>query len=176
MKQFLLLTFAFLSLASCSPNLVPFSQKMVDNYNWSEEELKRVQFYLSDDIVLYRRVTGGSTQIENGTIKIKDGKKIEEISFKKGTPGVLIFSPKEERLAVAFEDSDDKYLMFGPNPKIGNRYALLAKEWQQSIGKVSYAGEEFNITKNSGFSGLMVDIDKLTTVQKKSKIVKGREL
>lgn len=176
MRALLLLIFAGAFLSSCSPTLVPFSDNMVEEFDWSNQELKQIQFYLSENVVLFRNTSANSSRIENGKIKIKDGRKIEEITFKKGTPGVFIFSPKENRMAVSFESSDEKFLMFGPNPKIGNRYAILAKDWKRHVGTVSYGGEEYSISNGDGLANLLVDIDKIQSTKVRTKVVKGRQV
>ena len=104
-------------MTACSPTLSPYTQRLHEKYEWKETDLKKVQFYLSDDIVLRRRSESGKAEIQGGEIKIIDGNKYEMIRFKAGTPGVLLFMPKENRMAVSFENGgDDKFLMFGPNP------------------------------------------------------------
>ena len=79
MNKLIFLSFIFLGLIACSPTLTPFSQKLYDDQKWSLEELQKIQFYLSDDIVLYRKVASGETTIKNGKIKMVNGEKIEEI-------------------------------------------------------------------------------------------------
>ena len=49
-----LLFIGLLFLSACSPKLSPFSQRLVDQNAWEEEDLKEIQFYLSDDVVLRR--------------------------------------------------------------------------------------------------------------------------
>ena len=164
------------SLASCSPTLRPFTDDVYHELGSSEDRLSKVQFYLSNDIVLYRDFGGQRSSIENGKIKIVDGRKIEEVVFRKGTPGVFVFSPKQERIAISFEEGDGRYLMFGPNDKVGGRFVLLAKEWKKRRGKVTYANEVWNTTDESAYANLLVDLDKArrTTVSKKT--VKGRKI
>ena len=41
---------ALIILSSCAPSLSPYTQKLYDRYEWKEADLKKVQFYLSDDI------------------------------------------------------------------------------------------------------------------------------
>ena len=130
----LILFFALVTLASCS-NLSPFTKSMYDKYQWSENELRRIQFYLSDDIVLKRQLSTGTKEIVNGDIKIINGKKVEVVTIPKGTPGVMEFTPDKKRIAVRFEEGGERYLMFGPNPKFGGKYMLLASEWSRASGK-----------------------------------------
>ena len=55
MKGFLYAAFLLTGLVACSPQLTPFSQDLYDRYRWTDEELKNIQFYLSDDIVLLQK-------------------------------------------------------------------------------------------------------------------------
>jgi len=179
MQYFKVFSFAILSafiISSCSPTLYPFTDNVYDEFGSSKETLSKVQFYLSDDIVLYRDFGGKQTSVENGTIRIIDGRKIEEVIFKKGTPGVFLFSPKQDRVAISFEADDSKYLMFGPNQKVGGRFVLLAKEWKKRKGKVTYAGQTWNTTSESAYSNLLVDLDKARKTKYNKTTVSGRKV
>ncbi len=172
---FFLLSLLLLGMSACSPQLTPFTQRLYEENRWSDEELKQIQFYLSDDIVLRKEVSGGSSEIVSGEIKMVDGKKVEEIVIRKGTPGVFVFSPKTNRFAVSFESEEDKsFLMFGPNPKNGNRYALLASNLQRRRGQVSYEGRKFYTPSESAYASLMVDLKRVRKVSVKSRTAKGR--
>ncbi|MGB3132580.1 MAG: hypothetical protein WBB26_12945 [Saprospiraceae bacterium] len=162
---------------SCSPTLTPFTQKLYEDNKWSQEDLKQIQFYLSEDIVLRRRAEDGQTTIENGKIKSVNGEKVEEIIFREGTPCLFHFSPKEDRFAISFEKSDNpKYLMFGPNPKLNNRYALLAKDWERRSGVVTYDGKEYRTSTEAAWACLLVDLKRAHSIQKESKVVKGAKI
>lgn len=166
-----------LSLGACSPQLTTFTQRLYDEYDWTESELKRIQFYVSDDILLRRQLTGGTSEIISGEIKVVDGREVEEIVIRRKTPGVLLFLPKENRFAISFEaEGDDRYLIFGPNPKAGNRYALLASEWRRRGGKVTYEGRKFDVEASSAFAALMVDLKKIRKTSINSRTARGRRV
>lgn len=166
-----------LSISACSPTLTSFTQRMYDQYDWTESELKRIQFYVSDDIVLRRQLTGGKSEIISGEIKVIDGREVEEVIIRRKTPGVLIFLPKENRFAISFEaDGDDRYLVFGPNPKAGNRYALLASEWNRRNGRVTYEGRKFSVDASSAFASLMVDLKKIRKISVSTRTARGRKV
>lgn len=163
--------------ASCSPRLTDYTKRLENANNWSENELKKIQFYLSDDIVLKKQIKEGSSEIVRGKIKMENGRQIEEILIRRGTPGVLLFSPKSNRLAVSFEDGGkDLFLMFGPNPKAGNRYVLLASDWDKRRGKVTYDGRQYYVDSRSAFSGLQVDLRRIKKTQVRSRVAKGRKI
>ena len=171
-----ILSVAFLS--SCSNQLTYFSQDLYDEYRWPEQELKKIQFYTSQDIVLKRELSGGSSEIISGKIKIENGRQIEEVVIRKGTPGAFLFSPKNDRFAISFEEDGDspRYLMFGPNPKFNDRYALLASEWKRNSGQVTYDGKKWSVTSDDAYATLLVDMRKIDKVSVNSRVAKGRPI
>jgi len=175
-KTLALLLIGSALLTSCSPTLSPFTGSVYDDFGASEDQLSQVQYYLSSDIVLYRDYGESQTRVDRGAIKMVNGRKVEEVIFKKGTPGVFLFSLKSDRIAIGFEDNENNYLMFGNNPKAGGRFTLLAKKWKNRRGKVSYAGSTWNTTTESAYANLMVDIDRARKTKYKSKTVSGRRV
>lgn len=176
-SNYLFLAGIILFLGACSPKLSPFSQRLVDQNRWSEDDLRQIQFYLSDDIVLFRDYTRGSSEIVSGEIKMVNGRQVEEIKIPKGTPGVLLFQPKTNRMAVSFEEGKDaRYLMFGPNPKRGKNYVLLASDWNNRRGKVKYDGKTYYTSANSAAATLLVDLTKRGKTSYKTRSAKGRKI
>lgn len=177
MKNILFILSTLLFGFSCSPHLSPFTQELYQSNNWTVDDLKQIQFYLSKDIVLYRKVSKGESTIHGGKIKIKKGQKIEEIIIEAGTPGIVLFSPKKDRIAVSFESSGtDKYLIFGPNPKVGERYVLLAKDWKKRKGKISYDDKIYFTDSESAYASLLVDLKKVRKVSLSKRKANGRTL
>ena len=178
-KSHLFFAFALglLMLTSCSSRLTYFTEDLYEEQGWSQEDLKKIQFYISKDIRLKRELTGGSSEIISGKIKVEDGRKIEEVIIPKGTPGAFLFSPKENRFAVTFEaEGDDNYLMFGPSPKYSDRFVLLASDWKRRSGKVSYAGKSWRISSEEAYAALLVDMRKVSKVDVNSRTAKGRRV
>ncbi|MEL7251596.1 MAG: hypothetical protein AAFZ63_04065 [Bacteroidota bacterium] len=177
MKYLLSMAILAVVLSSCGPTLSPFTQQLYDDNNWTKGELERIQFYLSNDIVLYRELTGGKSEIVQGEIKIVNGRKRDQITFRRGTPGVFLFSPKDNRFAVSFEDGgDERYLIFGPNPNASNRYVLLASDWNRNLGVITYAGQKWVVNSNSAYSSLMVDLKRLQQNDVNTRVASGRRV
>ena len=161
---------------SCSPSLSTFSEKLYEDGDWSEKELKDIQFYTSDNIVLQRQIKSGQSKIVDGEIKIVNGRKVEEIIIRKGTPGVFVKKTNEKDMAISFESGKDKFLIFGPNKKIGGRYAVKANDWKRNKGKVNYSGKIFTITVVNDVPMLQVDLSNRTNTTRKSRVAKGRKV
>lgn len=107
---------------------------------------------------------------------MKDGQKVEQVVIKSGTPGVLVLMPKDDRFGISFEEGDNTYLMFGPNPKLENRYALLAQEWQQDVGQVHYKGNLYSVDAESAYACLMVDLKKSGSDEYQTHKASGRTI
>ena len=165
------------ALSSCGPTLSPFTDRLYETYRWDEEDLRRIQFYLSEDIVLRREHSGGKSEIVGGEIKVIEGREVDEIVIRRGTPGVFLFSPKSERFAISFEGkTEEKFLMFGPNPKMGNRYMLLGSNWDRSQGTVTYDGRSYEVSSASAYAGLLVDLKKIRRESTRSRVATGRRI
>ncbi|MBK8557293.1 MAG: hypothetical protein IPL65_16685 [Lewinellaceae bacterium] len=175
--SFLFLFGALVLLSSCSPRLTTFNEDLYNAYKWTDGDLKKIQFYLSDNLTIYRNIDEDKgVTIAGGEIKIVNGQKVEQIRFKAGTPGVYLFSPKENHFAISFESGDDShYLVFGPNPKYDNRYMLLASEWNRRRGKVTYANEKFWMDADV-IPRLMVDLKRSGYNKVEVRTAKGRKV
>ncbi|MEM9887508.1 MAG: hypothetical protein AAF849_16550 [Bacteroidota bacterium] len=167
---------ASIFFTSCSPKLTPFTQRLYKENDWTESELKRIQFYLSEDIVLRRDAESSRSRIQDGEIKVINGGEMEKVVIRRGTPGVFVFSPKADRFAISFERGDDRYLMFGPNPKANNRYLLLASEWKKRGGMVTYGGKRYRVENEDAYATIMVDLKKVRKVAVKSRTADGRKV
>ena len=166
-----------LFLASCAPSLKYYTKEIHDDSRWSDSELGKIQFYLSNDIFLWRDVNRGESVITNGKIKMVDGREVEEIVIKKGTPGAFLFLPQKNHYAVSFDNNDDsKYLIFGPSEKVNGRYVLLAKDWDRRFGKVTYGDKVYKTTNESAFAYLMVDVDKTRRTKVRTTKAPGRKV
>lgn len=167
---------AVIMLSSCNRNLSYFTEDLYRSNNWSESELKQIQFYVSQDIRLVRTNISGGSDIDDGQIKINDSRVVEEVIIRQGTPGTLIFAPNTDRFAVSFDEDPDKYLMFGPNEKARGRYVLLAKRWKQKAGIITYGDIEYRTGSDSAYATLMVDIKNAQRSIKKSTTATGRKI
>ena len=176
MRQLIFFALFTIILSSCGSSLRYFSQDIYDDYNWSPEELKSIQFYLSEDIVLWRKISDKDTKIEDGKVRIVDDRKVEEVIIKKNTPGVIAFVPKRNSFAVSFDNKNSNYLMFGPNPKNIDRYVLLAKDWDRRKGKVSYGDQIYETRSESALAALLIDIKKANRTKYNSKKAGGRKI
>ncbi len=171
-----LLALAALCASSCS-SYTPFTQSLYDENRWTERDLERIQFYVSEDLILQRNFKEGDTRISGGKIQMKDGRRVERVIIPKHTPGVLIDLPSSDRFIISFDpQSDAANLRFGPNPQRGRQYYLLAKDWSRGKGTVLYDGREYTIQTRGGAAKLLVDLRYRKRENVKSTTVGGRKV
>jgi hypothetical protein len=162
MKNFLtIIAIIILIITTSCRSLQPFSNGAKNTYGLSEAELKKVQFYLSGDLVLYRSKSEGNTATEGGVVNVNNSKDIEKVVIKAGTPGVLKAYMDKNKIAIQFEEGETKFLLFGNESSNGN-YQLLAKEWKNGTGILSYDGKDYRISQGGGGTHLMFSVKKQT--------------
>ena len=177
MKNFVLFISAIFLLSSCSPQLSVYTKEIHESLAFSDNELKRVQFYLSKEIVLERAYELEETQIKDGKITISRDKDLEQVRIPARTPGIAVFSPDGQRLAISFDtQSDEEFLMFGPNPKMGNKYMLFASEWTRYSGIVTYGGRQYRTQSGAELTTILVELKALNRQKVESRTVRGRRL
>jgi hypothetical protein len=166
-----------LTAIGCSRELRPFTSNILQEGGWSDSDLQKIQFYLSDDIVIRRNLTEGASEITSGTIKMVKGRKVEEVRIKRGTPGTFLFRANKDNFAIGFDaNSDKRFLMFGANPKKQGSYVLLASEWKDRLGKVRYDDRFYFAEEQSAWAGLLVDLRKIHKVEINSRVENGRKV
>lgn len=173
----LLLLLSTLILSSCGSKLRYFTSDLYKEFRWTDNELKRIQFYVSEDIVLQRKISDESARIRDGKIRVVNGSEVEEIIIEKGTPGVFLESPRDGKFAISFDSRDESnFLMFGPNEKANGRYVLLAKDWERRWGTITYGNKTYETSAASAYAALMVDIKKAQKMRVKSQRAKGNKV
>jgi len=86
----LLMLVAGLLATGCSASLVPFTHDLRTEHNLSEDDVRALQFYVSSDVKLRREVRTKGRVIEDGHLKLRAGKSVEEIVVAEHTPGVVV--------------------------------------------------------------------------------------
>ncbi len=172
MRKYIVLPLLSLILASCASEMIPYTQNIAKKAQINDAQLQAIQFYVSNDIVLYRYLDNTTVEVAGGEIKIIDGRKAEEIVIQSGTPGVAVGSDGE-MIMVSF-DPDGSFLRFAPNPGYGGRYTLMAKDWNGRTGVVDYAGSDFYTSASSSVATLLVSLQQFDQSETTTKTVGGR--
>nr|MBS0037186.1 hypothetical protein [Saprospiraceae bacterium] len=175
MKTFFYLLCSLLILSSCAPKLSVYTKDLHNSLNLSQEDTRKIQFYLNRDLVLERANDLEEAHIKDGKITLSTQRDMERVVIPAKTRGVALFSPDGKKLAVSFDPgSDEKFLIFGPNPKMDNRYMLYASEWQRNFGIVTYGGGKYRTLPGAERTTLMVVLNSLNRQKVQSRTERGR--
>lgn len=157
MKKILfILTIISIGFSSCK-NLVPYTDSLAKTHGWKEVHLTHIQFYLSDEILLERKLVSGLEDDISGKVVSKNGVITEQIFLKKNLPVAFAGISESGSFLIKCKVGEDNTLTFGANPNQNGKYVLLASEWNPSYGKVHYNCVEF-FTSNDNIANLLIDL------------------
>ena len=82
-----------LGLGACQTTVTPervfFTQAMQDRYGLTGAELRALQYYISERVVLERVVSEGVREVARGRLVLRGDRAIQQIVIARGTPGVV---------------------------------------------------------------------------------------
>ena len=161
-------------LASCQ-STIPFTNTVKKQYNLDEAKLKKMQFYVSNDITLQRGERGENSQELDGDGKlvVSSSSTLDEILVDGSTPGVCVKVLPGNKLAISFFETDDQYLVFG-DPNNRGRYNLMGAEWKSGKGKINFGGKVYYIMPGGASAYLKFEMKKVRDDKKSTKKAKGR--
>jgi len=172
------LTFLF----SCSSsrkmsNYVPFTRDLQQKLEKDNIDLKQVQFYVDQKLILARNLGDQKVEVKSGVVKLQNGKYINEVVIPTLTPGICE-SVDNDKLMISFEKGNN-FLAFGPGSGYNfNNYVLYGTEWKNGTALVNYDANKFRARCGtcSDIASAMLVIRKkeLDRWERKSRTLKGR--
>lgn len=174
---YLIMLVVVAGLYACSPS-IPFTNEDKIKYNLTEERIKKLQFFVSRDIVLQRgeRTDEAQEFDKDGKLVVSSSALLDEIYIKEGTPGVVVKVIDENKVAVSFDATDDnKYLVFG-DPNNRGRYNLMGAEWNNGKGKINYGGKVYYVMPGGASAYLKYKMKKSNESRKSQSAAKGRKV
>jgi hypothetical protein len=170
------LMFIVVALASCSPMKVPFTQQIREKNELSAEELKKLQFYTSNTLILRRGENRDTSDIENGELTIRKDGVVDEVVIKGGTPCIVKDVIDGNQVSVIFGDGANRYLVFGSLRNKDGYYTLQAYDWNKDRGKVNYGEKVYYSSANSRNVFLTFKMKNLKQIKVNQKVVKGAKV
>ncbi len=172
-SKFFIVFSAVIFLSSCQPTKIFYNERLAQDYAWTDRDLEKLQFYVSEDIVLQRELRRGEAILQGGQLKRTQGRQIEQVIIKRGTPGTYLFSTTDGNYAITFDGKNNKnFLIFGPS-QVRGRYALRAKKWERNYGVVTYGGQEYTTAARSSQAFLLISSKGNTTTRVSRKTERG---
>lgn len=133
-KKYLIVIVLAIMLASCQ-NKIYFTYDLKKKLEEKELDVKKVQFYNSEKIVLTRSMPHNEAEVTKGELKFENGKFVEEIIINKNTPGVCKVDDGKI-LGISFEQGD-KILNFRKN-RFNEYYQIDVETQADLVSKILY--------------------------------------
>jgi len=171
-------------LCSCSSsrkasgkNLVPFSKDLKARLEKDNIDLKQVQFYIDQKLILSRNLGDRKIEVSSGVVKLENGKFINEVIVPAMTPGVCE-STENDRLLISFEKGNNN-LAFGPGSGYTfDQYVLYGTEWKNGTAAVTFDSNKFRARCGTcadvASVTLFVRKSEMDKIERKSRTLKGR--
>ncbi len=170
MTSIKILLFSIL-LPSCTATL-PFTSSIQKEYHLTEVQLKKVQFYTSDEIVLLRTNEESDVGVDAGKLLIRTEKDFEKIIIPRNSYCVLEQMVESNKFLMSLEVGGSETILFGYN--IDGYYSLMAKDWKGRVGTISYGNKTFVTTNGSVY--LNIKARQLNKLGGKWRRVHGRRI
>ncbi len=169
-------------LFSCSSskkmakNYVPFTRDLRLKLEKGNIDLKEVQFYVDQELVLSRNLGVLKVEVRSGVVKLKNGKYINEVIIPAFTPGICE-SADNDKLMVSFEKGNN--LAFGPGSGYTfNEFVLYGTEWKNGSASVTFDSNKFRASCGScsdvASATLLIKKKEVEKMERKSRTLKGR--
>jgi hypothetical protein len=178
---------SMLFLFSCSgskklsrSNFVPFTKDLKARLERDNIDLKQVQFYVDQEVILSRNLGDQKLEVSSGVVKLQSGKYINEVIIPAFTPGICDTSSSGDKLQVSFEQGNND-LTFGlGSGYTANQYVLYGTDWRNGTAAVTYDSNRFRARCGScqdvAAVTLVVRKTAIDKIERKTRVVKGRTI
>ena len=170
-----------------TPNLVALMPQLVRDYELSDDELRSMQYYISERLVLEKRVVRGAGEIERGKLITRDGRTLQQVVIEFNTPGIVerasLVGPtrRGHSIEVSFDrgaplefaarTTDRYYTLAGASS--GGLFAELFKDFGvKRSARALFSGSEWNVVAGMG-AKLLIEQDALGELVESKRVLRG---
>ena len=140
---------------ACTPARVALRSESGQALPWEEAELRQMTYFLSQDLVIERPITGAEGEKVMGMTVERNGKPFDQITISRETPGEFLQLQRSNMLAVTFAQGDrDRYLVFSPSAKWEGACMLVVPFWSEGKAQVNYGGQVYFTVPGTGIPAL----------------------
>ncbi|HCA83684.1 MAG TPA: hypothetical protein DEP18_07840 [Flavobacteriales bacterium] len=174
MKRLLIiLPFAFSLLLFACAKKTAFTSSIREKYTLSDAEIRKIQFFTSDDIILLKSENQSGRETKQGELVVSSKTSEDRVLIKKGTPGVII-SQKGNTYRISF-DTDDRTLPFEAKSDFSAFY-LTSDTLIGNKPTVRYGTNQYTISLGNSSVFLQFKLKKLKKYKTNDQVVKGRKI
>jgi hypothetical protein len=158
-------------------NYVPFTRDLQQKLEKDNVDLKQVQFYVDQKLILSRNVDNEKVVVTSGVVKLENGKYINEVVIPSLTPG-LCEQVTDNKLMISFEKGNNLLAFgLGSGPSYDD-YVLYGTQWKNGTALVDYDASKFRARcgtcSDVASTTLVIRKKEKERLERKSRTLKGR--
>lgn len=161
---------------------VPFTKELNDKLIKNNIDVKMVQYYIDQQLVLTRYVDNDNVSVKNGIVKFSNGKYVNEIIIPANTP-VLCESIEGDGMRVSAEKGGNTFKFLNSKQYSPVNYIFNPDKWNKDgTCEVNYDNNRYtvNCTTCSGSSPneakLVIKQSAFDQLNKQTKVLKGNTI
>jgi hypothetical protein len=131
--------------AGADVKLIPFTQELYSKLYQYGLDIKKVQFFIDQKIVLSRVLDSAKASVSSGIIRFQSGRYINEIIIPAQTPCVLE-NYDSESLDVSFEAGNNSLKFVTNQPGSIEYYIFSGVNWENGTAEVTYDNNVYRAT------------------------------
>jgi hypothetical protein len=156
---------------------VAFTRELKQRLERDNVDLKQVQFYIDQKVIMARNLGNEKVEVTSGVVKFSNGEFINEVIVPSFTPGVCE-NTTNDKLMISFEKGNND-LAFGlGSGYTADNYVLYGNEWKNGSAVVSFDNNKFRARcatcQDLAMVRLLVRKSEMDKVERKTHVVQGR--
>jgi hypothetical protein len=165
------------SCSSSRKNFVPFTRDLRAKLDKENIDLRQVQFYIDQKLILSRNLGDQKVEVKSGVVKLENGQYSNDVIIPAFTPGICN-TTDNDKLMISFEKGNND-LAFGPGSGYTfNEFVLYGTEWKNGTAAVTYDSNKFRARcgtcSDIASATLVIRKSELDKIERKSRTLKGR--
>jgi len=169
---------AAVSRSARDTSYIPFTKALKQRVENNRLDIKKIQFFVDQKLVLRRSMGSQKNDIKSGVILFENGQYINEVIIPRNTPGVCV-GINGDRLMISFELQNNS-VEFGPGGYNDGYFTLYAHNWSGGSAEMVYDNKNYKVQcatcLNVGDVKLMVRKSEADKLQRTQRVVEGRKV
>jgi hypothetical protein len=157
---------------------VPYTKALQDRVVSSNLDVKKIQFFIDQKLVLRRTLGNQKSDIKGGQILFENGLYIHEVIIPKYTPGVCE-GIDGDKISISFELQNND-LKFAAHNDSQGAFTLSAKNWSSGTGEITYDNATYAVKcatcADVAVTKLLVKKSEARRLQTTQRVVRGRRV
>ncbi len=158
---------------------VPFTRQLKERLEKENIDIKQVQFYVDQKLIMSRYLDDDKAQVKSGVVKLENGRYVNEVVVQPFTPGVCE-DITNGNLMISFEKGSND-LGFGIGSGYTNdQYVLYGFDWKNGTAVVNFDSNKFRVRCGTctdvASAKLMIKKSIVDKFEKKTRVLQGRKV